>query len=53
MENFLYCFRTIVHIYHLKAHNQVWDNFGNWKPFKNDEKCFLFHLKNSFRYQDI
>ena len=18
--------------------------FGNWKPFKNDEKCFLFHL---------
>ena len=24
-----------------------------WKPFKNDEKCFLFHLKNSFRSQDI
>ena len=24
--------------------------FGNWKPFKNDEKCFLFHLKSS---QDI
>ena len=20
---------------------------------KNDEKCFLFHLKNSFRSQDI
>ena len=20
--------------------------FGNWKPFKNDEKCFLFHLKS-------
>ena len=19
-----------------------------WKPFKNDEKCFLFHLKNYF-----
>ena len=19
-----------------------------WKPFKNDEKCFLFHLKRSF-----
>ena len=19
-----------------------------WKPFKNDEKCFLFYLKNSF-----
>ena len=28
-------------------------NFGNWKPFKNDEKCFLFHLKSSFRSQDI
>ena len=24
-----------------------------WKPFKNDEKCFLFHLKSSFRSQDI
>ena len=23
--------------------------FGNWwKPFKNDEKCFLFQLKSSF-----
>ena len=21
------------------------------KPFKNDEKCFLFPLKNSFRSQ--
>ena len=25
----------------------------NWKPFKNDEKCFLFYLKSSFRSQDI
>ena len=24
-----------------------------WKPFKNDEKCFLFHLKSSFCFQDI
>ena len=24
-----------------------------WKPFKNNEKCFLFHLKNSFRSRDI
>ena len=23
------------------------------KSFKNDEKCFLFHLKNSFHSQDI
>ena len=28
-------------------------NFGNWKSFKNDEKYFLFHLKSSFRSQDI
>ena len=27
--------------------------FVNWKPFKNDEKCFLVHLKSSFRSQDI
>ena len=26
--------------------------FGNWKPFTNDEKCFLFHLNSSFRSQD-
>ena len=25
----------------------------DWMPFKNDEKCFLFHLKSSFRSQDI
>ena len=24
-----------------------------WKPFKNDEKCFLFHLKSSFHSQYI
>ena len=24
-----------------------------WKPLKNDDKCFLFHLKSSFRSQDI
>ena len=28
-------------------------SFANWKPFKNDEKCFLFNLKSSFRSQDI
>ena len=26
---------------------------GNWKPFKNDEKCYLFYLKSSFCFQDI
>ena len=25
----------------------------HWKPFKNDEKGFLFHLQSSFRSQDI
>ena len=25
--------------------------FGYWKPFKNDEECFLFHLKSSCRSQ--
>ena len=25
----------------------------NESLFKNDEKCFLFHLKSSFRSQDI
>ena len=24
----------------------------DWKPFRNDEKWFLFHLKSSFRSQD-
>ena len=24
-----------------------------WKPIKNNEKCFLFHLKNSSCFQDI
>ena len=23
-------------------------NLGNWKPFKNDEKCFHFTLKALF-----
>ena len=27
--------------------------FCNWKPFKNDEKCFLFHLEIPFRSQGI
>ena len=24
-----------------------------WKPFKNDQKCFLFHSENSICSQDI
>ena len=30
--------------WHLKAHSPSETIFGNWKPFKNDEKCFSFHL---------
>ena len=37
----------------LQAHSQVWEIFDNWKPFKNDGKCFLFHLKSSSCSQDI
>ena len=28
-------------------------DFLQWRPFKNDEKYFLFQLKSSFRSQDI
>ena len=24
-----------------------------WKTFEKDEKCFSFHVKNTFRSQDI
>ena len=27
--------------------------FGNWELFENDEKCFLYYLKCSFRSQNI
>ena len=27
--------------------------FSKWKPFKNDEKCFLFDFKNFFRSEGI
>ena len=35
----------------LKAHSET--TLSNWKPFKNDEKCFLFHLKSYFCSEDI
>ena len=37
----------------LKAHFQVLESFGNWKSFKNDEKCFLFNFKSLFCFQVI
>ena len=36
---------------HLPSKNLC--HFLDWKPFKNDGKCFLFHLKSSFCSQDI
>ena len=37
------------HLLYLKVHSQVWDKFlATEKPFKNDEKCFLFHLRSPF-----
>ena len=27
--------------------------FAKWKPFKDDEKSFLFHPKSSFQSKDI
>ena len=27
--------------------------FGSWKPFRSDEKCFLYYIKSSFCSQDI
>ena len=45
--------RTFVCFNHLKMHSRSEKIFGYWKPFKNDEKCFLFQLKSSFHSQDI
>ena len=50
--------RQILFLYNLfvplKAHTLRSETiFGNCKPFKNDEKRFLFHLKSSFHFQDI
>ena len=37
----------------LKADSLSETIFGNWKFVKNDEKCFLFHLKSFFCFFDI
>ena len=41
---------------HLKSDSHLPKKMFNllqWKPFEIDEKCFLFHLKSSIRFQDI
>ena len=35
----------------LKVHSKT--ILGKWKPFKNHEKCFLFHVENYFCFLDI
>ena len=37
----------------LKVHSEVWENVLQLKALENWWKCFLFHLKSSFRPQDI
>ena len=40
----------------LKLVSAIFNKFlfsTNWQPFKNYERCFLFHLKSSFRSRDI
>ena len=39
------CFNVLCNLT-LKAYCQFWVNFWQLKASKNDEKCFLFHLKN-------
>ena len=49
----LYLRHFLILWYFLKAHSRSEKSFGNCKLFKNDEKCFLFHLKSSLRSIDI
>ena len=37
----------------LQAHSRVWDSFWQLKAFKSYKKCFLFHIKSSFRSWNI
>ena len=63
MKNSLCVFTVIVNIYPLqliyihymkfKACVRYFLSNFYFQPFKNYEKCFLFHLKSSFRSQDV
>ena len=58
-HNSNFMFAVFIHGFNLKAQlqlkNTLWSEtiFGSWKLFKDDEKCFLFHLKSSFCSQNI
>ena len=48
---FCLIFSTQCHLIRLKvvlSPSKQRSLFLQWKPFKNDEKCFLFHFKSSF-----
>ena len=52
---FCLMFSTQCHLIRLKvvlSPSKQRSLFLQWKPFKNDEKCFLFHFKSSFPPQD-
>ena len=37
----------------LSSSKKIFCYLLQWEPFKNDERFCLFHLKSSFRSQDI
>ena len=46
------CVTTLFNNCCLKSESQLSKKLvflHNWKPFKNNEKYFLFHVKSSFR----
>ena len=49
----LYILEDIYHKLPQDAIHQIFIFFTKWQPFKNYEKCFLFHLKSSFCSWDI
>ena len=48
IRSFFICFLSLSRLFFIK-----FLFFARWQTFKNYEKCFLFHLKSSFRSQDI
>ena len=47
-QNVYFSLKACVRCFFIK-----WLFFTKWQPFKNYEKCFLFHYKNSFCSRDI
>ena len=56
LHDMLKCNKNIHKSLELKSDSNIPKEFCyllHWKPFKNDEKCFLSHLKSSSCSQDI